>query len=155
MNINTNLSNNALFTSRASALQSVNVLNKSKEKDKLNNKLNNTLMPEVEVEFRGDVRSEEEILYDEMGKKFSAELDSAYLDENRSVRDGTLGNLHNKYESLYKELFDSDLSDKEKEIGLAALNDNFKMSTMWYSKHVESKMMKLEFKTMKEMHDSG
>lgn len=156
MNINSNVSNNVLFANRGgvNALKTVSALNINTENTEFTIYVDPSWPEsEIEVEFRG--MSEEEKLYSEMDTKFVSEFESVYLDKNRHFKGGSLEELYDKYQSLYQNLYDSDLSDKDKEIGLAALNDTFKRSSAWYSKFVQGEMMKQEFVNMKALKDSG
>lgn len=126
MNINQNVYSN-ITLSNNQVLKSTSNLLKADRSVK-------SLRPEgylPEVEFRGLPPELE--LYNEKKGMYSTGLQSTYVNEKGEFQGGTLQNVYDKYQTFYDEIENSDLSDKDKEISMYALDDAFKQHSDFYS----------------------
>lgn len=145
MNINTSIKSSIALTNN-NVLNTTGALKKS-EKNILSLRAN-TELPNG-IELRGKDLPPELELYEEKRYDYNIEFESTYLDKDRHFVGGNLEKMYDKYETLYKELSESDLTDKEKEISMLALDNSFKKNTMNYSMGITTKMMIIEFKAYK------
>ncbi len=84
----------------------------------------------------------EEELYRNTSYEYENSFRDSYVDESDHFKGYGLDDMVAKYEKFYKEIDESDLSDKDKDIKKYALKDAFSISSRMYSSRVNGQILK-------------